>query len=293
MRSFRTSIFVATAVAALSWAGVSRAEDDVSNKKGTTKSQSTSTTKSGSSAADSSSSSTPSTGSDSTSGTTGTTTTAPSDTTAPTTTPSTSTDSSWGTGSDSAHGTGYGSTYTTTPADTSAQQYQPAQQQPQQTQTTYSTTTTTAANYDPNAGAERRDGWIYRPNRPLLATGLGIFAGTYATSAIVGAQSDRDEDKRLYIPVVGPWLDLGQRDVGLGDGGQTEDWNQALLIGSGVLQGVGVSLAVASLFVKETDDAPRSGAAARVKSTAAAKPSVKVLPINVRGGGGFGAVGTF
>jgi hypothetical protein len=216
--------------------------------------------------------------------------------TTPPANPTTTTDTSSGTSTDSADGTAQGSIYTTQPAQPyQPVQQQPAQQEPVQTQaTTTSTTTTTAATYDPQASADlRRNGWYYRPNRPLLATGLGIFVGTYATSAIVGASSDKDVDKRLYIPVVGPWLDLAQRDCGLGDCAQGEDWNQALLIGSGVLQGVGVTLAVASLFAKETDDAPRSAAAVRAKSTAASKPTVRLMPVSVRSGGGFGAVGTF
>jgi hypothetical protein len=272
MRSFRTSIVVATAVAALSWSGLSRAEDDAS-KKGTTKTQTSNTTKS----------STTGSSSDVTDTSGSSPSTPP---TTPTTTPSSNTDTSWGTGSDSAYGTGYGSTYTTTPGtpDTTSQQVQ--EQQPPPPTTTYSTTTTTAANYDESASADRA-GYIYRPNRPMLATGLGIFAATYGASVIVGAASDRDEDKRLYIPVVGPWLDLGQRDCGVGDCGQREDWNQALLIGSGVLQGVGAGLAIASLFVPEERDRPKA------RTTAATKPTVRVLPVNVRGGGGVGAVGTF
>jgi hypothetical protein len=248
MRSFRTSFVVAAAALAVTWSGVSRAQDDVNNKTGTPPANPT-------------------------------------------------TDTSSGTSTDSADGTApQGSIYTTQPAQP-AQQYQPVQQQPAQTETqatTYSTTTTTAANYDEKAAADlRRNGWFYRPNRPVLATGLGIFGGTYATSVIVGASSDKDVDKRLYIPVVGPWLDLAQRDCGVGACGQGEDWNQALLIGSGVLQGVGVTMAVAALFMKETDDAPNSAAAARAKSTAAAKPTVRLIPVTMRAGGGFGAVGTF
>jgi hypothetical protein len=270
MKSFRTSIVVASAVAALSWSGLVRAEDDVNSKKGTTKSQS------------STSSSTTDTDVPTTTDTTGT---APSDTSTPTT-PSTSTDTSWGTGSDSAYGTGYGTTQPTQP-------YQQAQQQPAQTQTTtVSTTTTTAAAYNERASADH-DGWLHRPHRPLLYTGLGILVGTYATSVVVGASSDKDVDKRLYIPVAGPWLDLAQRDCGLGDCGQTEDWNQALLIGSGALQGIGTVLTLASFFKQEENVSPPSAAAKRATSTAAAKPTIQVLPMNMRGGGGFGAVGTF
>ena len=212
------------------------------------------------------------------------------------TTPPPVTDTSSGTGTDSAYGTGYGSTQPTQPYQPYQQtqtQTQPAPQETQQT-TTYSTTTTTSGNVDPNAsppssGADR-PGWIYRPNRPMLFTGLGILAATYGASVIVGASSDKDVDKRLYIPVVGPWLDLGQRDCGLGDCGQTEDWNQALLIGSGVLQGVGTVLTVASLFAREETDRPANWRSAAAKPV---KPTFQITPMSMRAGGGVGAVGTF
>ena len=128
MKSFRTSIVVATAAFALSLAGVSRAEDDVSSKKGTTKTQSTTKTGTSSSTTDATA---PTTGA------------APTDTTMPATTPSTSTDTSSGTGSDSAYGTGYGTTQPYQNQPYQQTQQQPAQQEPVQTQTTYSTTTTT------------------------------------------------------------------------------------------------------------------------------------------------------
>lgn len=213
------------------------------------------------------------------------------------TTPPPVTDTSSGTGTDSAYGTGYGSTQPSQPYQPYQQtQQQPAQQEPaQQQQTTaVSTTTTTSANVDPNAsppssGADR-PGWIYRPNRPMLFTGLTMLTATYTASVIVGASSDKDVDKRLYIPVVGPWLDLGQRDCGLGDCGQTEDWNQALLIGSGVLQGVGTVLTVASFFAREETDRPANWRSAAAKP---AKPTFQITPMSMRAGGGVGAVGTF
>lgn len=212
--------------------------------------------------------------------------------------PAPTTDTSSGTGTDSADGTSYGSTQPYQPSQPyqTQTQSQPAQQESQQT-TTYSTTTTTSGNVDPNAsppssGADR-PGWIYRPNRPMLFTGLGILTATYGASVIVGASSDKDVDKRLYIPVVGPWLDLGQRDCGLGDCGQTEDWNQALLIGSGVLQGVGTVLTVASLFAREETDRPANWRSASAQPAKPAKPTIQITPMSMRAGGGVGAVGTF
>lgn len=275
MRSVRTSIVVAASIAAVSWAGVSRADDVSSKKATTTKSQST-TTKSGS------------TGSGSTSSGSMSDTPAPSTSPPPSTTPADTWGSSTTTGTDNP----YSSTQTQTqpaPVDMT-QQTQPIVPPPSQT---YSTTTTTQAAYDTNVSADRVT-YETRPNRPMLITGLGIFGATYATSVIVGAASDRPADDKLFIPLVGPWLDLADRPCGLGDCGSREDWNQAMLIGSGVLQGVGVGLALVSLVVPEHHETTRLSGQAKAKAVADAnKPKVNVLPVSVRSGGGIGATGTF
>lgn len=86
----------------------------------------------------------------------------------------------------------------------------------------------------------------FHPNRPLLITGGALLVGTYATTAALTASKmgpGENGDKTMYIPVVGPWLHLADiketgKDLGL-------------TIGSGVLQGVGAVLAIASVFVPE------------------------------------------
>ena len=70
-----------------------------------------------------------------------------------------------------------------------------------------------------------------------------------------------------------------------------EDVNNALLLGSGILQGAGVVMAVASAFVSENREGEMRGAKAALKPVA--KPEIKVLPISLRSGAGIGAVGTF
>jgi hypothetical protein len=85
-----------------------------------------------------------------------------------------------------------------------------------------------------------------RPNRPLLITGGSIFAGTYLTTVIATAANDSGPDRSLYIPVVGPWLHLADRDGTEGHTGET------LLIGaSGVLQGAGIAIMIASAIIPE------------------------------------------
>lgn len=308
MRSFRTSVALAAlGTAVCCWSGVSRADDTAKGSKGTSSQQTTqsSTTKSGSSqsgttqsGATQGSQGSSSTGDVSPSGSTmtGSDTMSPSDTspydttqpsgTSTTGTPGSMTDT---TGTDT---TGTGTTYGTTGTTGSTYGTQPmTQPYDHNYQTTTSTTTTTAAEYNEMAGAERA-GYTFRPNRPLLATGAGIFIGSYGASAIVAAANDNSSDDNLFIPVAGPWIDLADRPCGLGDCGSTEDWNQALIIGSGVLQGVGVGLAVASLIIPEHRES-NMAQTPRERSIAASKPKVQVLPVNMRGGGGLGAVGTF
>lgn len=350
MRSFRTSVVLAAAVAALSWSSVSSAEDNTKSGKDTTQTQkstkSTKSTKSSTKGSTSGSGSTSASGSTSgsgtgssasgtgstggatdTSGTSGSTSgtgTSGSDLSGSGTTGTTGTTSGSMSGDTSGAGstsgsmsgtgtstgtsgtgtTGTGTTGTgtmgtgtmgTTPSTTQpgsiygSEQYN-YNQQPYSSTTQTSTTTTTAADYNENVGAERT-GYSFRPNRPLLATGAGIFVASYGASAIVAAANDNSSDNKLFIPVAGPWMDLADRPCGLGDCGSTEDWNQALLIGSGVLQGVGVGLAIASLIIPEKRES--TTASARERSLANTKPKLHVLPVSVRAGAGVGAVGTF
>ncbi len=88
-------------------------------------------------------------------------------------------------------------------------------------------------------------------NRPLLLTSTLVFGGTYAASAVVSITSDRPSDKsNLAIPVVGPWLDLANRDTD-NRPSNNEGLNKALLIADGVAQGLGAIGMVASFFIPE------------------------------------------
>ena len=198
-------------------------------------------------------------------------------------------------------------TTTTSPAITQpaqpAQTTQPAQpqqqpvqsvtvQQPpqQQVQQPVGTTQTTAAPYIEPSGDRYSERTVERrPNRTLLSTGAGIFVLSYGSSVVAGAISDRDEDKRLFIPVVGPWMDLANRDCGANPCGGNEDVAKAMIVTSGVVQGAGLLLALSSLIIPESESiTERTSAKAKV-----VKPEVKVAPVSFRAGAGLGAVGRF
>lgn len=153
------------------------------------------------------------------------------------------------------------------------------------------TTQTTAAPYAVVSGDRTTERTVERrPNRTLLSTGAGIFVLSYGSSVVAGAVSDRDEDKRLFIPVVGPWMDLANRDCGPANPcGANEDVAKAMLVTSGVVQGAGLLLALSSLIIPESESvSERTSAKAKV-----VKPEVKVAPVSFAAGAGLGAVGRF
>jgi hypothetical protein len=184
-------------------------------------------------------------------------------------------------------------TTTTTPAPAVA----PAPQTSQTTTTTTAPQTvrqepvgqarTTAAPYAPPAEDRYNERTIeHRPNKTLLSTGTGIFVLSYGSSVIAGAVSDRDADKKLFIPVVGPWMDLGDRGCSATQPcGGNEDVAKAMVITSGVVQGAGLLLALSSLIIPESTTVS--------DHSTSAKSEVHVLPVSLAGGAGVGAIGRF
>jgi hypothetical protein len=168
----------------------------------------------------------------------------------------------------------------------------PATANPATPATPVSTTTTTAASDDPVAlapapatasAAPKAEGTtLYQkrtPNRFFLYVGGAALAGTYATTAVIAANNGSIGDHDLYLPVVGPWINLASRDSSTTSTGDT-----ILIVGSGVLQGVGAGMVIASLFIPEK----------YATATIAAGPvKMNVSPTAGAGSGGVGAFGTF
>jgi hypothetical protein len=90
------------------------------------------------------------------------------------------------------------------------------------------------------------------PNRVLLGSGIAALSLAYAPAFAVAVESSLAEDRNLYVPVAGPWIDLGVRPA---CGGRIdcalESLNKALLVTDGIFQGAGALAIVASLLVRE------------------------------------------
>lgn len=121
-------------------------------------------------------------------------------------------------------------------------------------------TTVVVPNYSPEPMYGARSDTITtehtRPNVGLITSGLIMFGGTYAASTIVAAESSRPADNRLAVPLVGPWLDYGDRgSCSFASGGNTcsntETANRVLLVADGIAQGLGVLQIVGGFIFPE------------------------------------------
>jgi hypothetical protein len=84
----------------------------------------------------------------------------------------------------------------------------------------------------------------------VFRSGLGTFGVGYLAAVVVAATSSHPGDSRLYVPVLGPWLDLGSRgDCPVSSPGcDHETINKVLIVGDGVIQAAGVVTMLAGLL---------------------------------------------
>lgn len=124
------------------------------------------------------------------------------------------------------------------------------------------------------------------PNRALLSSGIWTLGLSYVPAVIVGLESDLDADRKLLIPVAGPWLDYAERDC---PNCKHETMNKVLLVTDGVLQGIGALQILGSLLFVET----RPGTASNDRTTSA-KSNFKISPTRFETGSyGLTARGNF
>lgn len=167
-------------------------------------------------------------------------------------------------------------------SQSNVQQAQPAAREP------VGTASTTAGSYARPGGewAVVREVERY-PNHALLGTGAGLFIMSYVPTAFAAAMSDRDEDRRLFIPIAGPWMAIDQRRCSrMSPCGPEEEFARAMTVTSGIVQGVSTLLVIGSLVIPETTRVLQLEGTAK-------KRSVGVIPVSYTGGAGIGAVGRF
>lgn len=116
-----------------------------------------------------------------------------------------------------------------------------------------------------------------RLNVPLMVIGATLFVGSYAPSAAFATLGDWEASQSLVVPVAGPWMALADPD--------NKPLSKALLINSGVMQGVGALSMVLSLVV------PSFSGSTTVRF---GKNAVQISPSQLaRDAYGLGAIGSF
>ena len=114
---------------------------------------------------------------------------------------------------------------------------------------------------------DESEGGSSGPNPFLFNSGLITTGLSYTPALVVAVNSDRSEDKYLYAPFVGPWLDLAARD-----GGDKVD--RTLLVVDGVFQTIGALQLIASFMFMEGDgDVDTADTSSPVVSQTAVAPA--------------------
>jgi hypothetical protein len=125
------------------------------------------------------------------------------------------------------------------------------------------------------------------PNRSLLRSGVFTLGASYVPALVVAIESDRPSDDHLYVPIVGPWLDLANRGDDCDGGCGKETTNKVLLVTDGVFQGIGALQILGSLIFPETR------AVTIAKSDGTPALTFMVAPTTIAQGSGLVAYGSF
>ncbi len=124
------------------------------------------------------------------------------------------------------------------------------------------------------------------PNMTLIVTGAVAFGVPYLVSTSIASSSSHQGDGHLLVPLVGPWLDLGDRGPLPPDNTPAHDsevTNRVLLVFDGIFQAAG-ALDIVSGFLFPVERERR----------VAAKPWVRVTPMKLGYQAyGLGTVGAF
>ncbi|KYF74971.1 hypothetical protein BE11_40520 [Sorangium cellulosum] len=86
------------------------------------------------------------------------------------------------------------------------------------------------------------------PNRGLIWSGVAVLGTTYGISTVVATFSDEPADRALWVPIAGPWIDLGTRGKCGGEECNAETTHKVLLVADGLGQAIG-ALQILSGFI--------------------------------------------
>jgi hypothetical protein len=127
-------------------------------------------------------------------------------------------------------------------------------------------------------------------NAGVFGSGVAVFGLSYGASVIAAASSDKDNDRgnrRLFVPVVGPWLALSDRgscnvSESRCDGETTA---KVLLVADGVFQAAGI--------IGMIDGLLQPSSHRMIATTAKRDTKVHMSPSFASGGPGLALTGGF
>jgi hypothetical protein len=127
------------------------------------------------------------------------------------------------------------------------------------------------------------------PDFRTIGGGIVTFGISYGIAIGVAAGSDHQGDHHLFVPLVGPWLDLGDRgNCPLSRSCAAETANRALIVVDGVFQAMGVLSVVSGFVFQTTRDVTTTTASAK------AEPTLHIEPVQYAHRGlGLELAGTF
>jgi hypothetical protein len=127
------------------------------------------------------------------------------------------------------------------------------------------------------------------PDMREIGGGLVTFGISYGVALGVAATSGHQGDSHLYVPIVGPWLDFGDRGSCPQTGScDKETTYRVLIVADGIFQALG-ALSVVSGFLFQT-----TREVTTTTSAGATAPAIQVTPVQYAHGGlGLAAIGRF
>jgi hypothetical protein len=119
------------------------------------------------------------------------------------------------------------------------------------------------------------------PSMGMVASGIGIFALSYIPAIVVAGESNLGADKNLYVPIVGPWIDLGQRPGCTASDCNGENTAKVAIVVDGVFQAVGAISLIGGLLTPAHETTTVQTADSDLK------PTLHLAPAQM-GAGGYG-----